>query len=63
MVCVHCMPVHLVTMILSSFNNSVGAKEKTKLLENKITHILSVHDNAKPLYPDVSCIIMDVLST
>ena len=30
-----------------------GAKEKEKLKENKITHILSIHDTAEPQFPSV----------
>lgn len=30
----------------------LGAKEKDKLKENKITHILSIHDTAEPQFPD-----------
>ena len=33
--------------------SSPGAKERDKLKENNITHILSIHDTAEPQFPDV----------
>ena len=39
----------------------VGAKEREKLKENKITHILAVHDNAAPEFPDVCTFIKSLL--